>query len=207
MTVRWHAFELDPSAPAERDPSQSHAQWLARKYGRTVAQAEAMNANLAGLAKADGITMDFEHIRSGNTFDAHRLVHLAGLRGPPDRMQDKMKERLFRAYFSEGQLMSDVDTLVRLAAEVGFDADEARAALASGAHAEDVREDEQHAARLGIRGVPFFVFAERYGVSGAQSVDVLLDALNQSWQETQSAASLVDEGTDGAVCGPDGCEV
>jgi len=183
VAVRWHAFELDPDAPAAVDPRESLAQRLARKYGRTVAQAEAMNAHLVNLAKGEGIAMDFVRLRSGNTFDAHRLVHWAGLHG----RQDEMKERLLRAYFSEGELMSDGETLVRLATEVGLDAAEARAMLARGEHADDVRADEQRANLLEIHGVPFFVFAERFGVSGAQSVDVLLDTLNKAWATTRSS--------------------
>jgi predicted DsbA family dithiol-disulfide isomerase len=91
-----------------------------------------------------------------------------------------------RAYFSEGEPISDPETLVRLVAELGVDPDEARAALEQGRFAEDVREDEQLAAQLGIQGVPFFVLDRRYGVSGAQPPEALLQALERAWGEAVS---------------------
>ncbi|HEY4105263.1 MAG TPA: DsbA family oxidoreductase, partial [Polyangiaceae bacterium] len=89
VEVTWHAFELDPEAPRERDPSASYAERLAKKYGMPVAQAEARIASMTEVAKADGVSFDFSRIRPGNTFDAHRLLHLAAERG----MQDAVKER------------------------------------------------------------------------------------------------------------------
>jgi predicted DsbA family dithiol-disulfide isomerase len=99
------------------------------------------------------------------------------------------QQRLMRAYFTEGEPIGDPEVLVRLVAEAGLDADEARAVLASDRYAEEVRADEHTAARLGIRGVPFFVLGRRYGVSGAQTADVMLEALEKAWDETQGAAA------------------
>jgi predicted DsbA family dithiol-disulfide isomerase len=140
--------------------------------------------------------MRLDVARGANTFDGHRLVHLAAQHG----LQDQMKERLLRAYFTEGELVSDHASLARLAAEVGLDADEVAQALESGAYADAVRADERTAHELGITAVPFFVIDRALGASGAHPPDALLRMLQTGWdrQELQVVA-------DGAACGPDGC--
>jgi len=200
VEVVWRAFELDPSAPHAAAPAAgaSYAERLARKYGKRVADAEAMIQHLVSVAAADGLEFRFDRIRPGNTFDAHRLVHLAHERG----VQDAVKERLLRAYMTEGEAMSDPATLLRLAAEAGLDPDEVSAVLGSDRYAREVRADEEEAATLGIRGVPFFVIG-RYAVSGAQPAEVLLRALEQAWGEVSAAAKPAF--AEGAACGPDGC--
>src|SRR3954454_8110263 len=177
VEVHWHAFELDPDAPVTREGS--YEQRLAEKYGRSLEQAGEMTASMTATAAADGLDFRFDLARPGNTFDAHRLLHLAGLRG----VQDAVKERLFRATFTEGEPVSDHDTLVRLVSEAGLDADEARAVLASDTYAADVRADEQQAGQLRISGVPFFVIDGKYGVSGAQPAEVLRQVLDRAWAE------------------------
>jgi predicted DsbA family dithiol-disulfide isomerase len=197
VKVTWHAFELDPDAPRARPPGVSHVERIAKKYGMPIAKAEAATKNLVEVAAADGITMRFDRIKSGNTFDAHRVIHLAGEHG----LQDAVKERLLLGYFTEGESMGEPEVLVRLASEAGLDAAEVRAMLAGDALADAVRDDERQAAELGIRGVPFFVIAGRFGLSGAQPVDVLLAALEKGWEAT--SAGRVD--AEGAACGPGGC--
>ncbi|MEJ7732662.1 MAG: DsbA family oxidoreductase [Polyangiaceae bacterium] len=199
VEVVWRAFELDPSAPAERDTSVSNVERLAQKYGMTVAQAKQRQQQLVDVARADGLELELDRLRSGNTFDAHRLIHLAGKRG----LQDAMKERLFRAYFTEGAAVGDRETLVRLAVELGIDADEAQAALQSDAHADEVRAEEGEARDLGVRGVPFFVLGGKYALSGAQPAEVFGRALEQAWTEV---AARPEPFSDGAACGPDGCD-
>jgi predicted DsbA family dithiol-disulfide isomerase len=198
VEVLWHAFELDPGAPKERDPSVSHAERIAKKYGISVEQAQRNSDRLRDVARGEGLAFDFEHIRSGNTFDAHRIVQLAHHRG----RQDRVKERLLKAYLEEGALMSDHATLVRLAVEAGLDEGEVADVLASDQYGREVRIEEAQARELGISGVPCFVFDGRLAVSGAQSPEVLLSALHQAWTEREPLpADLVE----GAVCGPDGC--
>ena len=209
VEIVWRAFELDPSAPrapgsdgAPRSANGSYAKRLARKYGKSVGQAEAMVANMTAIASRDGLDFHFEHIQPGNTFDAHRLVHLALDRGK----QDAVKERLFKAYLSEGESMGDVEALVRLGAEAGLDADEVRGMLAGDAYANDVRADEAQAARLAISGVPFFVFNGRFAVSGAQPSELFDQALAQAWSElVEEPDAAAETFAEGAVCGPDGC--
>ena len=188
---------VDPSAPRVRDSAQSYAERLGKKYGTSTVQAQAMIDRMVGTAAVDGIAMRFDIIRSGNTFDAHRLLHLAHERG----VQDALKERLFAAYLTEGQAIGEPDVLRPLAVEVGLDAREVGDVLDGDRYTAEVRQDEAIARELGITGVPFFVLGGRLGVSGAQPADVLLGALGRAWSE-RGDPELVE----GAVCGPDGCD-
>jgi len=191
--IRFHSFELDPSAPRKRD--DSNAAHLAKKYGRSLAQAEQMLKQMTATAAADGITMDFGTSKPGNTFDAHRLLHLASGLGK----QVELKERLFKATFTDGASIGDPDTLIRLAGEVGIDEERARATLFSDEFADEVRADEENAQSLGISGVPFFVFGEKYAVSGAQPAAVLAQVIERTLAEQKPVAAAGDS------CDGDGC--
>jgi predicted DsbA family dithiol-disulfide isomerase len=197
VTVTWRSFELDPGAPAERDVS--HAELIAAKYGRTLEEVAAMDAQLTAVAAAEGIDMRLAKSRSGNTFDGHRIVHLAAAHG----LQHEMEERLFRAYFTEGALISDHDALIALAAEVGVPEAEARAVLLTERYAEEVRDDERAAQSAGISAVPCFVIDRRFGASGAQPPEELLRFLRHGWAQREPAP--VTTMGDGDACGPDGC--
>ncbi|HYH89929.1 MAG TPA: DsbA family oxidoreductase [Solirubrobacteraceae bacterium] len=195
VRVTWRSFELDPGAPREREGDR--AEHLARKYGSSVEQARAMQDQMTATAAAEGLAFRFDLSRSGNTLDAHRLVHLAAAHG----LQDAMKERLLRAYLGEGELMTDHAALERLAVEVGLDADEVRDALASGRFEDEVREDERTASALGITAVPCFVVDRSIAVAGAQPPEMLGRLLQQGW-EARSPLAVV---AGGDACGPDGC--
>jgi predicted DsbA family dithiol-disulfide isomerase len=206
VEVEWKAFELDPtsvSAPAGTVVGpRDQATRLAEKYGTDVDGAQRMVDNVVAQAAADGLEYRLDRAVPANTVDAHQLIHLAGLRG----VQDAVKERLLRAYFTEGEAVGDRDTLLRLAAEAGLDADEVRAVLDEGRYVGAVRADEAEAQALGIRGVPFFVVDRKYGVSGAQPADVLRQVLDKAWAERAPLIPVVGGG-DATVCGPDGCAV
>jgi predicted DsbA family dithiol-disulfide isomerase len=176
VTVTWRSFELDPGAPAEI-PGNGAAM-IAEKYGVPLEQARAMEQNVSEIAAADGLEYELEHARIGSSFDAHRLVYLAKQHG----LQDAMEERLFRARFTEGRLISDLETLVELASEVGLDGVEVRATLAGTDLADDVRDDELMAQQLGISGVPMFVVDRAFGMSGAQPAEQLLALLEHAWE-------------------------
>jgi predicted DsbA family dithiol-disulfide isomerase len=180
LRVTWRSFELDPEAPKERTGDRTAR--LAEKYGMSVERAREIEAHLVATAAEDGLEFRFETARGGSTFDAHRIVHLAA----EHALQDEMKERLLRAYFTEGQLMGDEPTLARLAVEVGLPAEEVRDTLAGDRFAEQVREDERTAQRLGITAVPTFVVDRALGISGAQPPAALLETLREGW--TRSAA-------------------
>jgi predicted DsbA family dithiol-disulfide isomerase len=170
----WRSFELDPGAPPTREHNAT--EHLAAKYGMSLEQAEASHAQMTELAAAEGLEYHLETARGGNSFDAHRLIHLAGAHGK----QAEAQERVMHAYFTEGVAIGDREQLVALAADLGLDPDEARTVLESDAYADAVREDEQLAQRIGIHGVPFFVLGRRYGVSGAQPAEILVQALEQA---------------------------
>jgi predicted DsbA family dithiol-disulfide isomerase len=175
VVVAWRSYELDPHAPREEEGSLNDM--LARKLRVSTAQAAAMNQRVIDLAAGEGLDYQLARARPGNTFDAHRLIHLAAAHN----LQAVAKERLLRAYFTEGRPIGDLDTLAQIGAELGLPGDEVRAMLEGDAYAADVRADQRRAAEFGIQGVPFFVIDERYGVSGAQPAAVFLDALEQAW--------------------------
>jgi len=195
VRVNWRSFELDPAAPHEREGDR--ATRLAEKYGITVEQAREMEQQLTGTAAGEGLEFRFDIARSGTTFDAHRIVHLAQDHG----IQDAMKERLLRAYFSEGKLISDPETLVDLAAEVGLPEAGARATLASDRYAEQVRDDERTALALGISAVPTFVVDRALGASGAHPPEALLELLRQGWADRPQPSVVAG----GERCDIDGC--
>ena len=176
VAVTWRSFELDPEAPAQR-PVDS-ATHLAQKYGMSRDEALARQRSLAEVAAGDGLDMRADLARGGNTFDAHRLVQLA----KADGMQDAMKERLMRAYHTEGEAIGDTDTLARLALEVGLPEDDVRDVLATDRYAADVREDERTAMSLGISAVPFFVVDRRMGAAGAHPAEALGELLRRGWE-------------------------
>jgi len=182
VTVTWRSFELDPHAPRERDGDV--ATLIADKYGISRAEALARQRHMNVLAAGDGLKMRSDIARSGNTFDAHRLLHLAAARG----LQDALKERFMRAQHCEGCSLGDAATLERLAVEAGLHRDEAREVLAGERYADEVREDERVAAALGIHAVPFFVVDRTYGASGAQAPEILGEMLQRAW-DAQAAPS------------------
>jgi predicted DsbA family dithiol-disulfide isomerase len=200
VEVRWRSFELDPHAPAERPGST--VEHLAAKYRTTVAQAQAMVDGMTETAATEGLDFRFDRARHGNTFDAHRLLHLAADRG----VQPALLDRLFAASFTEGEPIGDPEALARLAVEVGLDADDVRSVLSSDAYADAVRADEERARELGIGGVPFFVIDGAIGVSGAQPPEVLLQALEQAHARRQPLTVLAGP-ADAPNCDDDGCEI
>lgn len=198
VEVVWRSFELDPAAPAELDVDL--VDHLAGKYGTSRSRAQEMQDSVTAAAAQEGLEFRLDIARSGNTFDAHRLLHLARERG----LQQEMKERLLHAYFTEGELVSDHASLARLAGQVGLDDAEAANVLAAGGYAHDVHDDELRARTLGIRGVPFFVIDWRYGVSGAQPSEALLDVLVRAWAEANPLVVIDDDPAAGA-CSKDSC--
>ena len=180
----WRSFELDPAAPPSPEVGGGYAERLAAKYGRGVAQAQEMVDTMTQTAAAEGLDFRFDLSRPGNTFDAHRLLHLALAHG----LQDPLKERLDRATFSEGLRVSDHAALTALAVEVGLPEGEVRDVLATDRYADAVRADEAQAAAHGISGVPFFVVDGRYGVSGAQPAETIEQVLDDGLGRAGSPA-------------------
>jgi predicted DsbA family dithiol-disulfide isomerase len=201
VEVLWRSFELDPGAP--REHIGEPAARLAAKYRMTREDALAAQRNLTDVAAGEGLDFHLETARSGNSFDAHRLLHLAHRLG----LQDQLKERLFAAYLVEGRPIGDPETLAQLAGEVGIDADQAREVLAGQAFVPEVREDEAEASALGVSGVPFFVFDRTYAVSGAQPAKTFADALAKAWSATHPLTLISTPGEGGGACDGDSCAI
>lgn len=200
VEVVWHSFQLDPTAPAEvTEPS---SQMLARKYGMSVEQARANQQALEQQAAGVGLEYHLETARTGNTFDIHRVIHLAAEQG----LGDAAHERFMKAHFTDNEPVNDPEVLVRLATEVGLEESRVREVLAGQEYADAVRADIAQAAAYGARGVPFFVLAEAVGVSGAQPVEVFSRALDQAWA-TANPLQMVGEAADGEACEGDSCAV
>ncbi|MFD2792411.1 DsbA family oxidoreductase [Promicromonospora vindobonensis] len=184
VKVRYHSFLLMPEM-AEGDAPISPADHIATKHGMSRAQAVKVLEGVSQRAAQLGLEYRLDRAQGVSTRTAHQLSHFAATHGK----QREMVRRMFRAYFTEGVLLSDHQVLADLAAEVGLDRAEARAALASGEFADAVEADLRQAREYGISGVPFFVFAGTYAVSGAQPVEALLQVLDKSWNETSGAAT------------------
>jgi predicted DsbA family dithiol-disulfide isomerase len=197
VEVIYRSFELDPGAPNVREGDS--VERLAAKYGMTVAQADAANRNLTEVAAGEGLDVHLATTRSGNSFDAHRLIHL----GASERPDADMEERLFAAYFTANEAIGDRDTLARIAVDAGLDAARVAEVLDGDEFAAAVRAEEAEARRLGANGVPFYVIDRTYGISGAQPVETFSAALAQAWVEPEpgarSEAASAGEGDSCAV--------
>jgi predicted DsbA family dithiol-disulfide isomerase len=173
--ILWRSYQLDPglAAPA----GTSIHEYLAERKGMTRDWSVRVHAQVEKAAAELGLVYNFDTVVVANSFDAHRLAHLAREKG----LQAPMQERLFAAYFTEGRDMGDSKTLVTLGAEVGLDPDETRMMLAGGTYADRVRQDCAEAEDLGAEGVPFFVIDRRHGFTGAQPSEQMLDFLTKAW--------------------------
>jgi predicted DsbA family dithiol-disulfide isomerase len=181
VEVIWRSFQLNPDQP--RGARATHADYIRQKMGGSIEQVRAMSDRVTALAAAEGLAYDFERYQVINTFDAHRVAHLGKVRG----LGDPIQERFLRAQLVEGEVLDDVETLVRLSEEVGVPGAEVRDVLATDRYAAEVAADIREAGQLGITGVPFFVIDRRYGISGAQPTDLFLQALETARTEALAA--------------------
>ncbi|TGE17794.1 DsbA family oxidoreductase [Hymenobacter elongatus] len=199
LHIVWRSFELDPNMQTK--PGQSIHELLAERKGVSLAQGQQMNAHMGQIAQEVGLRFDFDNMVPVNTFLAHRFLHLAATHG----QQDAAKEHVLAAYFTEGRNVDDIDTLVEIGAALGFDAAEVRAVLHTDAYTQEVRHDEYQARQIGVRGVPYFVFDDKYAVSGAQPSELFLEVLEKVWEEAHPAPAPVVLAT-GDACGLDGSD-
>ncbi len=201
VEVRWRSFELDPHAPFRR--SGTMAEHLASKYGMTVEEAGERLESLNRMAAADGLRYDLARTQGGNTFAAHRLIHLGYSKDPG--VGGALKEALLRAYFTDLQPVSEPDVLIEVGVHAGLDREEVDGLLQSDRFAGDVRRDEAEAAALGCTGVPFFVIDRAFAVPGAQDADTFLAVLRRAWERSHPAMETVAGA--GGVCTDDGCPI
>ncbi|MHA7241031.1 DsbA family oxidoreductase [Arthrobacter sp. TMS1-12-1] len=198
VDVTWKSFQLDPSLPDHYDGTEQ--QYLAERKGIAPEQVRQMWQHLTRQAEGEGLSFDFDRVVVGNSFTAHRFLHLARSRG----QGEAAKEAIMSAHFEQGRDTSDVEVLVTLGTGLGLGEDEIRDTVASDRFAAEVRADIEEARTLGVRGVPFFVVDRTYGISGAQPVEVFREALDQAWRESHPLVPLASS-PDGPACGPDGC--
>lgn len=188
LEVHWHSYQLDPEAPERQ--SISNTERLAQKYDRTVAEVEEMQRNIADMAKAEGIEFNWQHANSGNTFNAHRLIHLAQSKG----LGNEAKEALFYSYMTQGLAIGERETLEDVAARIGLNPVEVDDLLDSDEFADFVQFDQEVARdQLKVTGVPFFVFDQRIALAGAQPRDVFLKVLEKAQQIPEAKAPEQDD--------------
>ncbi|MCO8102362.1 DsbA family oxidoreductase [Acinetobacter indicus] len=193
LEVHWHSFQLDPDAPERQEISNSER--LAQKYGRTVAEVEDMQRNIASMAAEEGIQFNWEQANSGNTLNAHRLIHLAQSKG----LGNEAKEAFFYSYMTQGLAIGERETLEDVAARIGLNPVEVDDVLDSDAYADFVKFDQDVARdQLKVTGVPFFVFDQRVALAGAQPREVFEQVLKKA---------LETPADNGAQCQDDQCDV
>lgn len=198
LEIHWHSYELDQNAPAKHDTSNTER--LAKKYGRSFSEMEEMERNIAAMAASEGIDFQWQKANSGNSFNAHRIIHLAQSKG----LGNEAKEAFFHAYMTEGLAIGEREVVEEIASRIGLDNAEVEYVLDTDELADFVRHDEKIAhEQLKVTGVPFFVFDQKLALSGAQPREVFLQAL----QQAQSASTEQIEQTDAAQCNDEQCEI
>jgi predicted DsbA family dithiol-disulfide isomerase len=181
VVVRWRPYQLDPTIP---QGGVDRGEYMAKKFGKS-GRLQSIHDNLARLGAEVGVPFAFDRIeRSPNTLDAHRLIRWSASAG----VQERVVDRLFKAYFVEGRDIGDRTVLIEIAADCGLDAEFVERFLAEDADADLVRQEIEQAQAMGVSGVPFFIFAGRIGVPGAQEPSVLRQAMTQAREAMREAA-------------------
>ena len=200
VEIEWKSFQLDSNFIASEDDDM--AEHLATKYQKDKQWAQEMMDSMTENAKNSGLDFHFEKAVMANSFNAHRLLHLA----KKHNLSNELEELLFKAYLTDGKNVNDLPTLTELGLQVGLEIKEIEAVLNSDAYAKEVKEDILEAQSIGVQGVPFFVLDNKYAVSGAQHVETFVKTLEKVWEEGNfvSKPTLLNT-TDGDSCGIDGC--
>ena len=200
VEIEWKSYQLDASFIAS--PEDNMVEHLAEKYRKDNDWAQNMLDNMTQNAKTAGLDFHFEKAILANSFNAHRLLHLA----KKYNLANDLEELLFKAYLTEGKNVNDLDTLSKLGIEVGLDSEEITQVLNSDTYGAEVNKDQEEANAIGVQGVPFFVLDNKYAISGAQPASAFLETLEKVWEEGkfESKVTLLNT-TDGDSCGIDGC--
>ena len=202
VEVEWKSFQLDPTIPQTMEGKVNVYQYLADRKGMSLEQSKRMHEGVVNMAKEAGLDYNFDKAVVANSFNAHRLIQLAKTKG----LGDAAEEMLFKAYFTEGKDFGDVAELTAIAEAIGLTAEDVQHALTDDTFAYRVTQDIQEAQQIGVQGVPFFVFNRRYGISGAQPVELFTDTLNKAYEEWEKAnPAITMTSAEGATtCTPDG---
>ena len=188
VSIEWKSFQLDPSM--DNSEGLSVHEYLGKRKGGTTTDGKRMNDQMSAIAEDVGLHYDFDNTIIKNTIHAHRLLHFAKKHG----LQNDLKERIFRAYYTEGKDTANFEVLVQLATEAGLDAAAAREVLNENLFETEVANDQEEAQQIGVQGVPFYVFNRKYAVSGAQSPEVFAQVLNKVWEEEQPGLIIENSG-------------
>lgn len=194
VEIIHHSFELDPSITS--NPTVLALEDLAAKYKISLEKAHEMNEHVTQMAKTAGLDYHMDNIRAVNTFDAHRLAHFAKEKGK----MGELLEKFFDAHFTKETYLGDSRELIKIAVSIGLDKDEATTILNNDNFSKDVRADEKKAQQIGIQGVPFFLFNQKYAISGAQQPEAFLKTL----QKVSAEENIIIE-ANGDSCSTDGC--
>lgn len=178
VEVTWHSFQLDPSL--ETQPETDMLDYFCKIKGLPREQAEQMLLGARQMGIENGLEFNIENSVVANSYKAHQLLQFAKTQGKAN----EVKEALFEAQFRDAKNIDDLETLLQLADGAGLDREETKTILNSGKFAEKVKQDEMAAQQIGVKGVPFFVFDKKYGVSGAQAEETFLEVLEKVWEET-----------------------
>ncbi|MBE8715156.1 DsbA family oxidoreductase [Sphingobacterium hungaricum] len=199
VAIEWKSYQLNPNLVT--DTTISTAEFLAKHKGISTEQAEEMNQYVSDMASKVGLEFNFKQAVVANSFQAHAFSHFAKASGK----QNEAEELLFKAYFTEGKNIDDVEVLATMAEELGLNKEDLLKALAENTYADAVKEDILESQQIGVRGVPFFVFDRKYAISGAQEAQVFEDTLHKTfteWKKKQPSLTIIE----GESCGPDGCD-
>jgi predicted DsbA family dithiol-disulfide isomerase len=190
IEVEWKSFQLDPTIPNEVDPSVSAIAYLAEKKGITLEHSQSLHDNVIQMAANVGLNYDYSKAIVANSFNAHKLIQLAKTK----QLGDQAEESLFKAYFTEGKNVNNIETLVQLGLEIGLEKDEIENALIDASFDQLVKKDLSEAQQIGVTGVPFFVFNRKYAISGAQPSETFVSAIQQTIDEISDSANTCTPG-------------
>ena len=179
VTVEFKSYQLD--SEVEYDPETNFYDTFSKLKGMPLDQVKEMNEQVRQIAAQVGLTYHFDTMKYANTFDAHRVAQFAEEQGKGK----EITERFLHAYFTESELLSDHETLIKLANEVGLEKEVVKEVLEQNKYSQEVQNDIELARQIGVQGVPFFVFDQKYAVSGAQPIETFQQALEQTWKEKQ----------------------
>ena len=201
VEVEMKAFQLDPSAP-QRAGGDTQTRF-AHKYGISFEAAGRQIETISRMGRDEGLDFKYATTLFTNTMDAHRLTKLAQTKGDAT-LTERLIEALFAAYFTDNKELADRGLLQDVGEKAGLDAAEVRELLASNRFEAEVRQDELEAAELGIHGVPFFIVADKYAISGAQSTEGMKEIMLKALKEQRESSSVAEPAM---ACGPEGCSI
>lgn len=200
VEVEWKSFQLDPSIPEVPEHQDDIYRFVAVRKGFSREISKKMHEELVLTAKNAGLEYNFDKALVTNSLKAHKLIQLAKTKG----YGDKIEERLFLAYFTQGKNLNDSTTLIELGKDIGLTETEVNDALSNPLYLRRVEEDAKEAQGLGARGVPYFVIDRKYAIAGAQLPDRILQTLERAFAEWKKENPTPLKTAHGTSCLPDG---